>query len=814
MRKRIVPHKMVAIILSLVLAVSVLPTGFGMRTVQAADATLYIGKTVVTDSNAADVLGDGTVSYDAESNTLTLTNAALTDCKVDGDSDTGIYAYGIYYHNSSGLTLNLVLNGTNTITANTTDAKECYGIYVGNTNTLQIQGSGTLCVTAGDASEKSVGIAVDSLIMNAGTVKASAGASSRYESAGIYSENDITVTGGSLEGTGNASASNSYGIYTETYLDISGGTVTGTGGSCSYEGSVTSVGIRVGSTTNIKGGTVTASGGTSTTTGDENYVGSSYGFLTAAGNFHLEGGTLTCTGGEASTKSAGMHAGIDFYITDGILTATGGNAPTSYGASCNGTLYVKGGENTTLFGNTQAYKEVNPVDNTYGATGCTLSAKAGADADSASATTLSDDVLSTNNYVNIVAKMAITKVESTSGGSYTITPSDTTAVAKGTTITITPTPWNNYQVAKIEVKGSGYNQTVAVSNNTFKMPGYPVSVTVTFEKIPCNHQPGPWMKDASGHQRSCSLCLTILDANSAHSDSNNDKKCDICSYDLNTTTSSNTGGSSSNTGGTSTSVSQKKPYVKLSTTYIPLQVGKSTTAVKITKKYPSNDKVKSYKSSDTKIATVNSKGKVTAKKPGKAKITVTMKSGAKAKYTVKVQKNKVLTKSITLNKKSYTLTKGKTFTIKATRSPITATDKILYKSSNKKVATVNSKGKITAKGYGKATITAMAATNGKVSASKKMTIKVIPKKMSLTSVTAGKKKLTVKWKKDTTAKKYYLQYSTDKNFKKNVKTITIPNNKSSYTIKNLKKGKRYYVRICAYNKYKGNYSNVKNCKVK
>ena len=98
-----------------------------------------------------------------------------------------------------------------------------------------------------------------------------------------------------------------------------------------------------------------------------------------------------------------------------------------------------------------------------------------------------------------------------------------------------------------------------------------------------------------------------------------------------------------------------------------------------------------------------------------------MKSGAKAKYTVKVQKGKVTTKSLKLNKSKCTLKKGKTLTIKVTRDPITATEKITYSSSNKKVATVDKKGKITAKKKGKSTIT-VKTSNGK-KATCKVTVK-------------------------------------------------------------------------------------------
>lgn len=62
--------------------------------------------------------------------------------------------------------------------------------------------------------------------------------------------------------------------------------------------------------------------------------------------------------------------------------------------------------------------------------------------------------------------------------------------------------------------------------------------------------------------------------------------------------------------------------------------------------------------------------------------------------------------SFKLNKTKVTLAKGKTYQLKATYKPTDATAKLTYSSSNTKVATVNSSGKITAKALGLATITA------------------------------------------------------------------------------------------------------------
>ena len=160
--------------------------------------------------------------------------------------------------------------------------------------------------------------------------------------------------------------------------------------------------------------------------------------------------------------------------------------------------------------------------------------------------------------------------------------------------------------------------------------------------------------------------------------------------------------------------------VTLNAKSFPLQVRKSTTALEATVS-ARGDSVKSWKSSNTKIATVNSKGKITAKKTGTAKITVTTKSGATATCTVKVQKAKVTTKSLTISKKKLTLQTKKSTTLTLERNPISATEKITWTSSNTKVATVNSKGKVTAKKAGTATITARTSNGKKVTC--KVTVK-------------------------------------------------------------------------------------------
>lgn len=150
-----------------------------------------------------------------------------------------------------------------------------------------------------------------------------------------------------------------------------------------------------------------------------------------------------------------------------------------------------------------------------------------------------------------------------------------------------------------------------------------------------------------------------------------------------------------------------------------------------------------------------------------------------------------------------------------------AKSKITYKSSNTKVATVNSKGKVKIKGTGKVTITITAKeTLAYKKQTKKVTIYAVPGKRDIKKLSSGKKKLTVQWKKDNRSDGYQVQYSTDKKFKKNVKNVVIGKKQTTkQTIKKLKTGKKYYVRIRSYKKingkkYYGTWSSKKTVKVK
>ena len=156
---------------------------------------------------------------------------------------------------------------------------------------------------------------------------------------------------------------------------------------------------------------------------------------------------------------------------------------------------------------------------------------------------------------------------------------------------------------------------------------------------------------------------------------------------------------------------------------LTLKKGKAfTLKTKVTVSGKASKKV-TYKTSNKKIATVNAKGKITAKKKGTAKIYVISKADKKKKCTVTVTVGTPVTK-VKLNKTKSTMTIGKKQTLKATVTPKKASSKaVVWKSSNKKVATVTSKGVVKAKKAGTVTITATAKDGSGKKASCKVTVK-------------------------------------------------------------------------------------------
>ena len=146
---------------------------------------------------------------------------------------------------------------------------------------------------------------------------------------------------------------------------------------------------------------------------------------------------------------------------------------------------------------------------------------------------------------------------------------------------------------------------------------------------------------------------------------------------------------------------------------------------------PKSSKTKNltYKTSNKKIATVSKIGILRTKKKGTVTITAIAKNNKKAKATMTLTVGKVVKTLKFKEGTKKTVTAGSKFTLHPTYKPKDAATKaVTWKSSNTKVATVSSKGKVTTKKDGTVTITATAKDAGK----KKATFKVTVKKKAVT----------------------------------------------------------------------------------
>lgn len=163
------------------------------------------------------------------------------------------------------------------------------------------------------------------------------------------------------------------------------------------------------------------------------------------------------------------------------------------------------------------------------------------------------------------------------------------------------------------------------------------------------------------------------------------------------------------------SVSLKIGSKKVTKKTVTMYSGESKT-LKVSVSPKSAKKKVTFTSRKRNVATVNSKGVITAKKSGTAqiKVTVTGKNNKKKSTYVKV---KVKYVSLVLNKKKASLKVGKRLTLTAKVSP---KKKVKWSSSNRKVATVSSKGVVKGIKAGTARVTASVG-NKKVSCLVKVT---------------------------------------------------------------------------------------------
>ncbi|MCD7845113.1 MAG: carbohydrate-binding domain-containing protein [Oscillospiraceae bacterium] len=266
-----------------------------------------------TSDNAADVLGDGTISYDAATNTLTLNNASLTS---PYPATAGALVEAAINVNTSGQSLNIELIGENTIaggrcinvsgsltisgTGSLNAEGQDRGVYAGGD--LTIDGTDGATVTASTTTSAGGGIEAQGTltIQNGATVT---GTSSGAD--GIYGNNGITIEDSTV--TGSSTSSDYYaGISSQGNISITNSTVTAESatdaGLAAYNGNLT-----------ITNSTVDATAG---------YDADGYGYCAICGN------TITISGGSVTATDTGKEANA-IYSFDGSIAITNGAAVTA-----------------------------------------------------------------------------------------------------------------------------------------------------------------------------------------------------------------------------------------------------------------------------------------------------------------------------------------------------------------------------------------------------------------------------------------------------------------------------------------------------
>ena len=212
-----------------------------------------------------------------------------------------------------------------------------------------------------------------------------------------------------------------------------------------------------------------------------------------------------------------------------------------------------------------------------------------------------------------------------------------------------------------------------------------------------------------------------------------------------------------------------------------------------------------YMSDNPAIATVDASGNVSGKGNGTVTIRVFTSGGNMSATGVQVFEN-----GVSLDLSNVTLSVGQKKSLKTTIYPSNATNKnVKYSSSNKSVAKVSAKGKITAKSPGSAVITATAAIGG-VAATCRVT--VVPEKVTLTGKSKNYNTVKLSWNKSANASAYWIY---KKNSAGKYKLLAkVSGDKDSYLDKNLTTGQSYSYKIKTVKKVSGtNYKSAKSSAV-
>ena len=160
--------------------------------------------------------------------------------------------------------------------------------------------------------------------------------------------------------------------------------------------------------------------------------------------------------------------------------------------------------------------------------------------------------------------------------------------------------------------------------------------------------------------------------------------------------------------------------VSLDKTTLSLETGKIATLKATVAPIDATNKGLNWASDNEKVATVDSKGVVTAVAPGTANIKVGTKDGNKSAQTkVTVKDPAVAVTGVKLDKTELSVEEGATAQLKATIAPGNATNKkVAWKSGNPEMFTIDGNGKVTGVKAGSATAVATTDDGGKTAEAK------------------------------------------------------------------------------------------------
>lgn len=380
--------KLLVLLLSLVLCVSLLPIG---AMAYVTEYGVFVGNTQVTSDNAADVLGNGNVSYDAGSNTLKLNGAVVgsiifnevsTSAFVEfsGNNEVGgvIVSRGRLTLRGSG-TLNLIYTGEEDMPAvaamsninfesGTVNINSSHGFSIHTTydvnvwgtavvniehqanseavnvnGTLNVSDRGQLYVTNENGQNA---IKANTLNVSGGKLVANTpGAQGKALSIGYQ----LNISGGEVS----LDAAHDYAVYADSSVNISGGSLNAYSGGVTSENYAIYAGVYADYGVNITGGVVkieaksdytVAAGGEDVNIHDcvfsstAKAVAKSY-----YGNVNVNNCWLNCS----SYEGISTENNVVFTGTTGTVNGSS-KAPNGSTVPANGTLTVPEGSTLTV----------------------------------------------------------------------------------------------------------------------------------------------------------------------------------------------------------------------------------------------------------------------------------------------------------------------------------------------------------------------------------------------------------------------------------------------------------------------------------